>query len=253
MWLRVGSSLDTKPSEIIEAYGQHLRVSSWHNSDYAALITPLTAFQELSAKAIERGIENARKIGYQTIYSGALMDHEIAGFLRCGFVVKEQLHVLKHSLAPSQAKAGVEGIHTRKPTKNEMASVADLDKKCFDSFWTMDTDGLREATEATTRARFRVALYRQQLKPSLIVGYAITGLGDKKGYLQRLAVDPDFQGKGIAQQLVEDGFEWLRFWRAREEYVNTQTKNERALTFYLKMGFVLMKERLNILQFDLGA
>jgi len=245
--------LDTKPSEIIEAYGQHLRVSSWRNSDRAALITPLTAFQELNTKAIELGVENARKGGYQIIYSSALMDHEIAGFLRRGFAIKEQLHVLKHSLSPSQAKPGVYGVRMRKPMRNELAQVADLDKKCFDSFWTMNIDGLREATEATTRARFRVALYQGHLKSDLIVGYAITGLGDKRGYLQRLAVDPDFQGKGIAQQLVDDGFNWLRFWRAREEYVNTQTSNERALAFYLKMGFLLMKERLNILEFDLGA
>ncbi len=35
--------------------------------------------------------------------------------------------------------------------------------------------------------------------------------------------------------------------------MNTQTKNERALNFYVKMGFQLLDERLNILEFDLGA
>ncbi|TAN31300.1 MAG: GNAT family N-acetyltransferase [Actinomycetota bacterium] len=206
----------------------------------------------MNSRIIQIGIERAMKSGYRTIYSSALMDHEIGGFLKCGFTVKEQLHVLRHSLAPTASSQNMEDIRIRKPIRSDLEYVVQLDEKCFDSFWTMDVAGLQEAIEATTRARFRIALYPES-KSETIAGYAITGLGDKKGYLQRLAVDPDYQGRGIAQQLVQDGFGWLRFWRAREEYVNTQTKNERALNFYLKMGFTLLQERLNILEVDLGA
>ena len=245
--------MDTKPSEIIEAYGQHLKVSPWHNSSEAAIITPLTAFQRLNTKAVQMGIDNARKSGYRVIYTSALMDPETPGFFQSGFTLREQLYVLRHSLAALPERPVTEGVKIRKPRSAEIAEVVEVDIRCFDSFWTMDRDGLREAIEATTRARFRIAVHREETRPDRIVGYAITGLGDKKGYLQRLAVDPEFQGRGIAQQLVDDGFEWLRFWRAREEFVNTQTKNERALSFYLKMGFQLLDERLNILEFDLGA
>ncbi len=192
------------------------------------------------------------KSGYRTIYSSALLEHEINGFLKCGFTVKEQLHVLRHSLALTTSQRDVASIKIRKPTRPELEQVVRLDKSCFDCFWTMDVVGLREAVEATSRARFRIALIEES-GTETIAGYAITGLGDKRGYLQRLAVDPDHQGKGIAQQLVQDGFGWLRFWRAREEYVNTQTKNERAFNFYLKMGFTLLPERLNILELSLGT
>ncbi len=181
------------------------------------------------------------------------MDPETPGFFQCGFTLREQLYVLRHSLAALPKRPLTKGVKIRKPSSSEIAEVVEIDRRCFDSFWTMDRQGLREAIEATTRARFRIAVHHEETRPDRIVGYAITGLGDKKGYLQRLAVEPEFQGKGIAQQLVDDGFEWLRFWRAREEFVNTQTKNERALNFYVKMGFQLLDERLNILEFDLGA
>lgn len=246
--LRVGSSVDTKSSEIIEAHGQHLKVSPWHDSDTIAILTPLTPFQRLNIKAIHRGIEAAEKAGYRTIYSSALMDREISGFLDAGFALKEQLHVLRHSLTETRPKALIEGIKISKPSRSEISDVVEVDKRCFDSFWTMNSEGLREAMEATTRARFRVAIYREPQGMGTVIGYAITGFGDRKGYLQRLAVDPEFQGRGIAGKLVEDGFEWLRFWRAREEYVNTQVSNERALQFYLHAGFQLLSERLNILQ-----
>ena len=216
-------------------------------------MTPLTAFQRLNSKTIRRGLENAREAGYSVVYTSALMDQEIHGFLQSGFTIKEQLHILRHSLEMRPQAPEVASIKIRKPTHREIAAVVEVDKRCFDSFWTMDADGLREAIEATTRARFRVAIHHVEPVRSEIVGYAITGLGDRKGYLQRLAVDPSFQRQGIARQLVCDGFEWLHFWRAREEYVNTQTSNETALKFYLRMGFELLNERLNILQFDLGA
>ncbi len=217
-------------------------------------MTPLTAFQRLNTKAVQAGIENARKSGYTVVYTSALMDPEISGFLQCGFAVKEQLYVLKHSLEELPKSIRSTGVRLRKPTNREMSEVVKVDSKCFDNFWAMDSEGLNEAITATTRARFRVAVNHQGASgPTRILGYAITGLGDRKGYLQRLAVDPEFQGAGIAQQLVHDGFEWLRFWRAREEFVNTQISNERALGFYLKMGFHLLQERLNILQLNLSA
>lgn len=243
--------MDTKPSEIINSKGQHIKVSPWRTSDGAAVLSPLTLFEPLESLIITAGINRARTMGYTTLYTGAIPDRETGPFYQCGFTLKEQLHVLRRPVVPLRLKP-VEGIRIKKPTFYDLDLVAELDAKCFDSFWTMNVDGLLDAEAATTRARFRIAIDRTS-GAERIVGYAIMGLGERRGYLQRLAVDLDFQRRGIASGLVEDGISWLRFWRAQEVFVNTQTKNEGALSFYLGTGFVLTSERLNILELDLHA
>lgn len=251
--LELNITLDTRSSEIIHANGQHFRLSPWRASKNSALITPLTAFEILSKEAVKVGVAKAKDLGYQNIYTSALADNEIAGFLQSGFVLKEQLYVLTHNLTTLRPKFWLPGLKIRKPSPTDLVQVAQVDERCFDPFWVMNREGLLEAEAATTKSRFRVATMKRQGKDEIIVGYAITGLGNRRGYLQRLAVDPEFQGRHLGLLLVEDGFTWLRFWRAQEVWVNTQTKNERALNFYLMMGFSLRDERLNILEFDLHA
>lgn len=242
--------METKPSEIVQAGSQHLRISPWRADPEAALFTPLVAFEPLSPFTIRVGISKARSLGYKTLFTSAVRDREAPVFLQNGFSLKEQLYILKHHL--NEPHVDTDNIlRLRKPSFIDLDEVVEIDKLCFDNFWTMNRDGLLEAESATTKARFRIATVKTKRWSDRIVGYAIHGIGDHKGYLQRLAVHPDYQGSGIAQQLVIDGIKWLKFWRARELYVNTQMSNKRALAFYLKMDFQLIDERLNILEVGL--
>ena len=86
-----------------------------------------------------------------------------------------------------------------------------------------------------------------------IVGYAITGRAGPRGYLQRLAVDPLLQRRGIGAALVRDGLRWLRRWGAREVLVNTQVDNRAALALYEALGFRLQADGLAVLRRDLDA
>lgn len=248
----VGSTLNTKPSEIIQAGGQHFRISTWRAGSGAALITPLTAFELLESTAINVGIQKAQEMGYHTIYTSALHDHETAGFYKSGFILKEQLYMLQRPITSLSASVGKE-IKLKKPTFEELLAVSELDSLCFDEFWTMNREGLLEAESATSRARFRIAVRSDKRPPEVIVGYAITGLGDKRGYLQRLAVHPDYQQQSIGRHLLADSLGWLRFWRASEILVNTQMRNDRALRFYINTGFTLLSERLNIMEFKVSS
>lgn len=244
--------MNTKPSEIIQSGGQHFRISIWRSGSNAALITPLTAFELLESAAINVGIQKVQELGYQTLYTSALHDHETAGFYKSGFTLKEQLYMLQRPINALSATVEEE-IKIKKPTFEELLQVSELDSLCFDDFWTMTREGLLEAENATSRARFRVAVRGGKRTPEVIVGYAITGLGDKRGYLQRLAVHPDHQQQSIGKQLLADSLGWLRFWRANEILVNTQMKNDQALSFYIKTGFILLSERLNILEYKVSS
>jgi ribosomal protein S18 acetylase RimI-like enzyme len=69
------------------------------------------------------------------------------------------------------------------------------------------------------------------------VGYAVTGRAGRRGFLQRLAVQPDHQRGGLGRALVLDGLRWLRRWRAERAVVNTQLENDAALALYENLGF----------------
>jgi ribosomal protein S18 acetylase RimI-like enzyme len=118
--------------------------------------------------------------------------------------------------------------------------------RAFDEFWHLDDASLREAIDATPLTRFQVALDHG------IVGYAITGVAAEHGYLQRLAVDPSQQGRGIAAALIVDGLRWARARHCSTVSVNTQERNQRALALYERMGFVRSEPGLAVLRIELG-
>ena len=94
---------------------------------------------------------------------------------------------------------------------------------------------------ATPASRFRVAT------GDGVTGYAVSGRAGERGYLQRLAVDPDHHREGIGRALVADCLRWLRRHGARVAVVNTQERNEGALALYLATGFVLEPQGLTVL------
>jgi ribosomal protein S18 acetylase RimI-like enzyme len=79
------------------------------------------------------------------------------------------------------------------------------------------------------------------------------GLTADMGYLQRLAVDPDVEGKGIGRTLVLDGLRWVKENGAMQAVVNTQVENDRALSLYRSVGFQLLPSGLSVLGRSLGA
>jgi GNAT superfamily N-acetyltransferase len=126
--------------------------------------------------------------------------------------------------------------------------VLDLDARAFDDFWTLDATGLDDAVRATQSSRFRVT--QQRGEP--ITGYAITGRSLDRGYLQRLAVDPDRHRAGLGRALVADSLWWLRRTGAVVTLVNTQVVNEAAYALYRNCGFVDEPHGLTVLALDLA-
>ena len=65
----------------------------------------------------------------------------------------------------------------------------------------------------------------------------MTGRAGRRGFLQRLAVDPAREGHGLGRALVLDGLVWLRRRGVERVVVNTQEANQRALALYEQLGF----------------
>ncbi len=123
-----------------------------------------------------------------------------------------------------------------------------VDAASFPRFWQLDEVGLRQAVGATPTARFRIITSGES---GVVAGYAITGRAGREGYVQRLAVRPADQGRGLGRHLALDGLHWLRRRRIRRAIVNTQKGNEAALSFYRHLGFRFAPSDLVVFRRDL--
>lgn len=239
---------------VIRRGAEQARCSPWRGDGKLAHLAPTSDSQPLSASFVRHCAGRLGREGFSGIVTSALAPVEQTGFLEAGFEIEQRLHLLVHDLAGLDSVARPEGVKVRRARRSDMDGVVLLDGQAFDDFWSMDAAAIREAVEATPRARFRLAVHDgagsehrraesdeatggQGAAGGGIVGYAITGRAGTRGYLQRLAVAERLRGQGLGRHLVGDGLRWLRRWGADQCMVNTQEGNDRALDLYERMGF----------------
>jgi ribosomal-protein-alanine N-acetyltransferase len=214
----------------LRRYGaDRLRVGPWRGDARVAYVAPAPDAPPPSADAVRHCLEELAAAGYVEVVTGALAPGEQAVFTAAGFRVREHLHLLAHDLVdlPEQPS-----VPMRRCRRVDRPAVLAVDGRAFPPFWRLDEGGLNDAIDATPVARFRVAPGDGD-----IVGYAISGRSGRRGYLQRLAVEPAHQGRGLGTALVIDGLRWMRRRGVSRAVVNTQTSNEGALALYERLGF----------------
>ena len=229
----------TARADLIHVGADRFRVLPWQGDRGVALVSPIPGDRPPAPDAIRRCIDLLAGRGVREVVTGALASPEMSGFLGAGFEVREQLHLLAHDLrvlpdAPAS-------LRLRRARPADRPAVLAVDAAAFDRFWQLDAAGLADALDATTTSRFRVT------SGDPLVGYLITGRAGVRGYLQRLAVAPDRQRRGIGAGLVVDGLRWLRRHRVQQAVVNTQVTNLAALAMYERLGFLRQAEGLSVL------
>jgi ribosomal protein S18 acetylase RimI-like enzyme len=215
-----------------------LRVGIWRGDDSVAYVAPVTD-RAPSAAMVRHACDVLARRGFREVLTAALTERERAGFLAEGFEVRDSLHLLAHDLVdiPPAPRASL-----RRGRRRDRPAALAADHDAFPPFWRLDDGGLHEALTATPSARFRVVTVDRH-----VVGYCATGRAGRRGYLQRLAVRPPFQGRGLGRALVADSLQWLARRGVTNVVVNTQVENERALQLYLAMGFQLQPSGLEVL------
>lgn len=225
-----------------------MRVSAWRGGSNMAQVVPTTT-QVLAPEVVERCVASMAAAGYSGAYTSALSAPEQQPFLDAGFVVHEHLSLLRHDLDdlhllpshPPRPDERGRRARLRRARRADHRSVLAVDSAAFNPFWQFDLQSLAEARSATPVSRFRVAV------GPAVLGYAVTGRAGAVGYLQRLAVDPPSQGRGVGRALVVDSLRWAQHHGATVVLVNTQETNARALGFYRRLGFELEPEGLSVL------
>lgn len=220
-----------------------LRVGSWRGDACTAYIAPLADGSPAAADAVRRCCSVLRERGYETAITAALGPAESRGFIEAGFEVRERLHLLAHDL---HDVATVATSELRRGRRADRPAALVVDGRSFDAFWRLDDVGFEEALGATPSSRFRVAT-----REDGVVGYAISGRAGARGFLQRLAVDPDHQGRGLGHALASDSLRWMKRRGVDRAMVNTQEHNDSALSLYQRLGFRLQPGGLAVLQITL--
>lgn len=216
-------------TDVLRSGRERLRTGPWRGNVEIACLSPLPDGPPPSGPFVRHCLDELVAQGFTRVVTTALSVPEQAGFLDSGFQIEEHLHLLVHDLQglPPRPREG-----TRKATPGDRHRVLAIDTSAFPPFWRIDDDGLSDALAATPRRRFRV-----MAGESGLAAYAITGRAGRRGFLQRLAVDPDHQRQGLGRVLALDALHWLRRWRVERAVVNTQLDNAPALGLYESLGF----------------
>ncbi len=205
-----------------------VRVRSWRGQPETAHLTPMRRPGALQADDVDQVIDALVSAGVTGALTSAVGPYEESVFLDAGFAVRERLLLLRHHLDDVPPAPDVT---LRRAGRRDRTAALAVDHLAFDDFWRLDDAALGDAIRATPHARFRVA------DLDGVVGYAVTGRAGSVGFLQRLAVHPERQGRSIGRALVLDGLHWLRHRRASHALVNTQQDNARAADLYERVGF----------------
>ena len=233
--------------------GSHaMRVAPWPADPRAAQLSAIGDGGAPAADIMRSLLREVAAAGYGAAVTGALGADEQRPYMAAGFQPYAWLHLLDRDLQTLPDRPGAVPTSLRRIRRTEWPTVADVDARAFPKFWRLGIEGIVEARRATASSRLRVAVD----SGGRVVGYAVFGRSGGRGFVQRIAVDPDCSGRGTGTLLMADGLHWLAARGATNALVNTQIDNERALQLYLRLGFRLLRDRLAVLGRtleDLGA
>ncbi|MCA1690762.1 MAG: GNAT family N-acetyltransferase [Actinobacteria bacterium] len=221
-------------SDVLEWGRERVRVGPWRSDGQLAILTPTSEGPPPSPQFLRRCLDELLSAGYRGVVTAALTPPEQAPFLAVGFHEHERLRLLSHNLdhLPPAPDAPLRRAH-----EADRLAVLRVDAVAFRPFWQLDEWGLQDALSATPVARFRVVVDTQPERSERVAGYAICGRTQRRGYVQRLAVDPAYRGRGWGQALTLDGLRWMRRRGVERAVVNTQLDNDAAYALYLRLGF----------------
>lgn len=231
-------------SAVLEWGRERVRVGRWRGDGPVALLSPASDGPLPSASFLQRCLETLAEDGYATVVTPALSSMEQPPFLAAGFFEQERLRLLTHDLANL---APVPEVPMRRALDGDWPAVLAVDATSFSYFWQLDEWSLQDALDATPATRFRVT----SGAAGEVVGYAVCGRTQRRGYVQRLAVHPGWRGMGMGSALVLDGLRWMRRRGVERAVVNTQLDNAAARSLYLRLGFREQPEGLAVLRMDL--
>jgi ribosomal protein S18 acetylase RimI-like enzyme len=195
-------------------------------------------------------IAHAERKGARAIRTSAMFPDAARVVLAEGFTTIDRLALLHRSLASDDAERGdvTRADHRIGPVRSwHLAACARIDRAAFGLMWGNSPASLRDIRRATPVHHARLARTSRA-----VGGFAISGAAADTGYLQRLAVAPEYRRLGLARRLTIDSLDWMRRNSLRRAMVNTGIDNDAALSLYRSLGFSALPDELTIAELQLG-
>lgn len=237
-----------------------LRLEHWPGDPTAALLVQNDHTSPLSMDELRAAVAEARRRGYRIARTSALLDTAEATIAAAGFETIDRLVLLSttvESTAPRSTgedrdrRADDPSMRIRRLRARHHRAASDLDRAAFGEFWGCDIAGIEAIGGATpvSRGWYVTGARRTPMRAYLVVGRGL----DQRGYLQRLAVHPEWWRKGYGTVLVERARQWLTGEGVREILVNTSVDNHAALALYHRCGFTPTQHTMVVGQMILEA
>ena len=205
------------------------------------------------APILQSWVDTLSRWGYDSVRTSPLAPVAATALSAVGFSTSQKLTLLERPEAgPVIVSRRLQSVRSRfpisrMPAASMVEAILRIDRAAFGEEWMMDEQTLREALHATHRARIFVSRAQGRIS-----GFVIAGITDSYGFIQRLAVHPDFQRHGDASSLVQNSLAWIQSRGCRSTVVNTEVSNAAALSIYERNGFIPLDYNLSIMERQLS-
>ena len=204
---------------------------TWGVRPYIEVLLP-----KIETLAQKKALSAVVYIGYE--------DWLIEALQKQGFQAKEW--VLMFERFGRTKPPAVHGPATlRSAHRDDLFALQILDGLAFDQLWRKPNDYFNEALALA--GSFVVAELDGKL-----VGYEWCEINQKQGHLTRLAIHPEYQGRGIGAQLLRQAIEDALLNGVNFITLNTQETNQRSRALYTRFGFIQTNQRVPVLWKDLA-
>ena len=205
------------------------------------------------APILQTWVDTLSRWGYDSVRTSPLAPVAATALSSVGFKTSQKLTLLERpDTDPVIVARPLQSVRSRfpmsrMPAASMVEAILDIDRTAFGQDWMMDEQTFREALHATHRARNFVSHATGRIS-----GFVIAGVTDTYGFIQRLAVHPDFQRRGDASSLVQNSLAWIQSRGCRSTVVNTEVSNTAALSIYEHHGFVPLDYNLSVMERQLS-
>lgn len=217
-------------------------VGSWRSHLDLGCIKVLVAPDACKKDLLEHLISVLRDQGFEVILSPPLRLVELSDFYEVGFRHHERIIILKKTnFSGTISSSTAIEICEFKPTF--LPQLVKVEQESFSHFWRW---GEEELVTAIKAGSCFVAFFK-----GTIIGYNVSTVKEKNGVITRLALLPEFQGRGFGAQLLSYSLSRFQRLKVRSILVTTQATNRAAQQLYAKFGFACLNEDRYILRLEL--